>query len=619
MRNCQPIQIAILLLCGAVVSAAQGTGASATVGKTVSRNFASGLALLGKHDCKQAAISFQQDRSVEASILLGLAYDCSANKEKLDVVFRHIWDHDLDPQEPTAEITLIENELKAGLRFHPQTLPGKYFAALLDYRMESYDSALEKLQSAAAPAGDSWAYFNLLGSVYLRQSHFPEAKQALEAALVRDDKRADTYYKLGTALLATGDVTTATTRLKQAVKLRQDFPAANAALGMALLQAGDFAAARDFLSKGTAVGPEIYVYLGTANERLNDSKAAIDDYRTALAQQPQLFAAEFGLGRLLLRSGDSTAVDHLQRATQIDSTDPQAQLYFAMALVAARQIESAVNAAQTALTLGTSEGADFHDALGSVLQDLSQQPETVQSFQKAVMMSDPANENYVRHLAAAQHKAGDTAGAITTLRSGIVRSPASARLNYLLGISLMANGSSADALQPLRGATELEPKNFEYEQSLGLCLAELERDSDAMIAFQKVLALDPNQAPAYLQIGILQLKTNPDLAEQSFKKAAEVGPNYAPAYFHLGKIAYDRNDDTQALKLLEKTRELDPDWEDTYFLLGVLYKRAGKEDESAQMLATFRKRKNELQDLRRKTFEMAPNAFDDTKPMRTSR
>jgi tetratricopeptide (TPR) repeat protein len=618
MRNCQPIQIAILLLCGAVVSAAQGTGASATVGRTISRNFATGLALLGKHDCKQAAISFQQDRSVEAAILLGLAYDCSANKEKLDVVFRHIWDHDLDPQEPTAEIRLIENALKAGLKFHPQTLPGKYFAALLDYRMESYDSALEKLQSAGAPVSDSWDYFNLLGSVYLRQSHFPEAKQALEAALVHDDKQADTYYKLGTVLLATGDVTTAAARLKQAVKLREDFPAANAALGIALLQTGNFAAARDFLSKGTAVGPEIYVYLGTADERLNASKAAIDDYRTAIAQQPKLFAAEFGLGRLLFRRGDSTAVDHLQRATQIDSTDPQAQLYFAMALVAAKQMESAANAAQSALTLGSSEGADFHDALGSVLQDVSQQPEAVQSFQRAVR-SDPANETYVRHLAAAQHKAGDTAGAIATLRSGIVRVPASARLKYLLGISLMANGSSVDALQPLRGATELEQNNVEYEQSLGLCLAELERDSDAMTAFQKVLALDPNHAPAYLQIGILQLKTNPDVAEQNFKKAAEVGPNYAPAYFHLGKIAYDRNDDTQALKLLEKTRELDPDWEDTYFLLGMLYKRAGKEDESAEMLATFRKRKNELQDLRRKTFEMAPNAFDDTKPMRTSR
>jgi protein O-GlcNAc transferase len=618
MRNCQPIQIAILLLCGAVASAAQGTGASAAGGKTVSRSFASGLALLVKHDCNQAATSFQQDRSVEAKILSGLAYDCSNNNEKLDVAFGHVWDRDLDPQEPTAESRLIESALKAGLKFQPQTPQGKYFAALLCYRMESYDNALEGLKSARPPVSDSWAYFNLLGSIYLRKSRFPEARQALESAVVRYDKQADTYYKLGTVMLATGDVPSATTQLKNAVKLRRDFPAANAALGIALLQAGDFAAARDCLFKGTAVGPEIYVYLGTANESLNDTKAAIENYRTALERQPKLFAAEFGLGRLLLNSGDSSAVDHLQRATQIDPTNPQAQVYFAMALVGAKQMESAATAAQTALTLGPSESGDFYDALGSVLQGVGQRPQAVQSFQRAVI-SDPANENYVRHLAAAQHKAGDTAGAIATLRSGIVRVPASARLEYLLGISLMANGSSADALQPLRQATELEPNNVDYEESLGLCLTELERDSDAMTAFQKVLALDPNHAPAYLQIGVIQLKATPVLAEQSFKKAAEVDPNYAPAYFHLGKIAYDRNDDGPAMKFLEKTRDLDPDWEDTYFLLGMLYKRADNEEQSEQMLAIFRKKKNELQDLRRKTFDMAPDAFDDARPMRTSR
>jgi Tfp pilus assembly protein PilF len=82
----------------------------------------------------------------------------------------------------------------------------------------------------------------------------------------------------------------------------------------------------------------------------------------------------------------------------------------------------------------------------------------------------------------------------------------------------------------------------------------------------------------------------------------------------LGKIYYDRNDDVQALKFLEKARELDPDWEDTYFLLGALYKRAGKLEQSAQMFTIFRKKKNELQDLRRKTYDMAPDAFEDAKP-----
>ena len=136
-----------------------------------------------------------------------------------------------------------------------------------------------------------------------------------------------------------------------------------------------------------------------------------------------------------------------------------------------------------------------------------------------------------------------------------------------------------------------------------------------MASFKRVLALDANRTAAYLQIGILQMKVDATAeAEQSFKKALSIDASYAPAYFRLGKIYYDRNDDAQALKFLEKARELDPDWEDTYFLLGTLYKRAGNLEQSAQMFTIFRQKKNALQNLRRKTYDMAPDAFEDSKP-----
>jgi len=52
--------------------------------------------------------------------------------------------------------------------------------------------------------------------------------------------------------------------------------------------------------------------------------------------------------------------------------------------------------------------------------------------------------------------------------------------------------------------------------------------------------------------------------------------------------------------------------------LGTLYKRAGKLEQSEQMFTIFRQKKNELQDLRRKTYDMAPDAFEDAKPRSVS-
>jgi tetratricopeptide (TPR) repeat protein len=165
----------------------------------------------------------------------------------------------------------------------------------------------------------------------------------------------------------------------------------------------------------------------------------------------------------------------------------------------------------------------------------------------------------------------------------------------------MGRGSSAEAHDPLRKAAELEPENPDYQQSLGVCLEDLEKDNEAMASFKRVLALNAERTAAYLQIGILQLKADATAeAEQSFKKALSIDASYAPAYFRLGKIYYDRNDDAQALKFLEKARELDPAWEDTYFLLGTLYNNRESRTIGTNVPLIFRQKRMN-RDLRRRT------------------
>ena len=414
--------------------------------------------------------------------------------------------------------------------------------------------------------------------------------------------------------LATGDVPAATERLRQAVKLRLVFPAASAALGMALLQAGEFEAARESLTKGTSVGPEIYVYLGAANERLGQREAATEAYKAAIARQPQLFVAEFSLGRLLLDGSQAAeAAAHLRRATELQPDQAQAHLYLALALVSIGQMATAASTAERAKDTGKSGGADFHDALGEVFRTFGRLKEAQECFKHAVGL-DQSKESYFRHLAASQRKAGDEAAATATLRTGLTHLPASARLHYLLGLVLLDQGATRQALEPLREASQLEPANTDYQHSLGLCLAELERDEEAMACFHRAISLKASHTAAYLQIGLLQLKAGlVDEAKQTFEKVLEIDAKYAPAYFRLAKIYYDRNDDARALTLLEKVRDLDPNWEDTYFLLGTLYKRSGDPDQAARMFAIFREKKNEVQDLRRRAYDRASGAFEEMK------
>src|SRR6266536_1684157 len=281
MRDFEPIQIAILLVCCAI-AASSSAAQPASHGERA--RLAPGLALLLKQECAQAVpllrevLTAANAEFADELILLGLAYDCSGDRQALLSLFDDIWNHDLDPQEPTAEIRLVDDALRSGWQLQSRSSEGTYFAALLYSRVGRYEAALAELNVVGAPVRGSWSYYNLLGTVYLRQERFADAQHALEKALERSNGHADTFYKLGTVALATGDVSQATRRFQQSLRLRPVFPAASAALGIALLQAGEFQAARDALAKGTSVGPEIYLYLGETNERLGDREEAIAAY-----------------------------------------------------------------------------------------------------------------------------------------------------------------------------------------------------------------------------------------------------------------------------------------------------------------------------------------------------
>jgi tetratricopeptide (TPR) repeat protein len=573
---------------------------------------ASGFQLLRAGECDLAARTFRDEiarkpEDVNARLLLGIAADCSEHRESVLASFKKIWNYDLDPQQ-SPDLVLVQSALHSGWSPAPKSAESKYLSAVLYYRAGEFDAARKLLDSVGAPINDSWAYYNLLGSIYLRKADFANAKAILATALTRNNQQADTFYKLGTVALATGETSDAIRYLRQGLHLRAYFPSASGALGIALLQSGDISGARDSLLRSTAIGPEIYVYLGEAYERLDDTDAAIEAYKKATLGDSQLFEALFPLGRLLLKRGQSEqSITYLRRAAEIHPDRAETQIYLGLALAAGGKPELAKAAAQRAKETGQNHNAEFHDALGTLLKVLGQTEDAEKSFAHAVQL-DQTHEDYFSHLAATQVSTSEER-AIVTLNQGLTLFPKSAQLHYLFSLLLLNRGSATEAADEARKATELAPGIPEFIQSLGVCLATLEKDSEAAHAFREVLALNNHYAPAMLQLGILEAKAGAmDAAEQRFKAAREADPAYAPAYFRLGKIYYDRGDDTQALPLLEKARELDPDWEDTYFLLGMLYRRKGDQEKASTLLEAFRQKKSELQNTRRRTYDKANSA-----------
>jgi tetratricopeptide (TPR) repeat protein len=81
-------------------------------------------------------------------------------------------------------------------------------------------------------------------------------------------------------------------------------------------------------------------------------------------------------------------------------------------------------------------------------------------------------------------------------RSGLKLQPHSAKLAYLLGLSLYSAGATQDAIEPLEQSVKIAPKVLQPHLILAAALNRLQRNSEAESQWQAALKIDPHSPAA---------------------------------------------------------------------------------------------------------------------------
>jgi tetratricopeptide (TPR) repeat protein len=127
---------------------------------------------------------------------------------------------------------------------------------------------------------------------------------------------------------------------------RNGFAADN--LAFAYLRVGNPSSARDVLTKSLAVqprNPPAHFYLGQALEDLDQSNAALAEYRRALELDPQLYEAQMALAKLYEQHNQlQQAVLSYEAAAKMHPDDPDPLRALARAFAAAGNTEQAESA-----------------------------------------------------------------------------------------------------------------------------------------------------------------------------------------------------------------------------------------------------------------------------------
>lgn len=190
-----------------------------------------------------------------------------------------------------------------------------------------------------------------------------------------------------------------------------------------------------------------------------------------------------------------------------------------------------------------------------------------------------------------------------------------------LGEAHMHEGNYRIALLKLQEAEQIDPKDPEIQNNLGLVMLALKQPKKAVAHFVNAVKLDPRYAAAMNNLGVAYLymedwdkaipifeKLKTDLiyatpqkpavnlgwiyfnkgdyarAEQYYLEAVDYAPDFAEGFRGLGRVYIAQGRASKAVKALEKAVSLAPGFAEAYYDLGEACFRMGRRADCKKML-----------------------------------
>ena len=159
--------------------------------------------------------------------------------------------------------------------------------------------------------------------------------------------------------------------------------------------------------------------------------------------------------------------------------------------------------------------------------------------------------------------------------------PSQAEYYLQLGDALCKAGMCDEALPVYEEALRHDP---EYESALvrmAICLESLRQYPRADATLKQALKLKPDDAAAWVQLGLARLGENKTTeAIESFDKARQADPGMVEAYNLLGAMLYEKGDAARAEPVLREAIRVQPNFAPARNNLGNLLSETGRFDEA---------------------------------------
>ncbi|MDP9146511.1 MAG: tetratricopeptide repeat protein [Acidobacteriota bacterium] len=176
--------------------------------------------------------------------------------------------------------------------------------------------------------------------------------------------------------------------------------------------------------------------------------------------------------------------------------------------------------------------------------------EKAEGVLRGMLKEDPENEQAVEQLTQLLMDEGKAPEAITLLEGITARSPSPAMLD-LLGDAYTQSHDLSKAEQAYRKATELDPSELSHQRGLGQTLMAEEKYSDALVVYQHLTDLMPDDADVYLRMAQIYREMHQlDKAEDNLVKARQYAPGSLEVMYNEAMLYQAQGRDEDAIRVL---------------------------------------------------------------------
>ena len=358
------------------------------------------------------------------------------------------------------------------------------------------------------------------GQKAFQRGEYQRALALLDSAETYDPKTPAISFNRARVYTALNKLNAAQKAYKKAIQLDPSYPEAHLRMGDLAYQVGNLVKALRLFREEAKVAPTspLYVRIGRAYAKLGKTDSALVAYEKAISMDSANANAHMAYGQLLQETGDlKAALAHSRKALSLQPDRPNYQFAVGSQLRQLGRLEEAASYLKRA-------------ADGRLLHYPAQ-------YQLGQVFMRLGREEEAKHYLARADSSRRLMNQIISTQRAASSEPRVVEHWTRLGALFRKAEEPGQALQAFKKAAALQPENFSVQNSLAEIMLAEGRTKEAIRRFRAILTADRTQVDVWINLGLAYaIAGNCDEARRAWKTALEQRPGDTTATEYLSGL-----------------------------------------------------------------------------------